>query len=81
MGHKGENRESGVGSQVGESGVGSQGYFDALFRPRACHFVSIEMCGTIFVVILVYETCKTIYSILHAWLSGTSSGVYTYNFA
>ena len=74
-------RESGVGSQVGESGIGSQGYFNALFRPRACHFVSIEMCGTIFVVFLVYETCKTIYSILHAWLRGTSCGVYAYFFA
>ena len=73
--------ESGIGSQVGESGVGSQGYFDALFRPRACHFVSIEMCGTIFVVVMVYETCKTIYSIHYAWLRGTSCGVYAYYFA
>ena len=66
---------------MGESGVGSRGYLDAIFRPRACHFVSIEMCGTIFVVLLVYETCKTIYSILHAWRHGTSSGVYAYYFA
>ena len=74
-------RESRIGSQVGGSGVGSQGYFDALFRPRVCHFVSIEMCGTIFVVFLVYETYKTIYSIIHAWLRGTSNGVYAYYFA
>ena len=66
---------------MGESEVGSREYFDALFRPRACHFVSIEMCGTIFVVFLVYETCKTIYSIHYAWRHGTSSGVYTYYFA